>query len=143
MNGSTLGRKLLKTALGVAQDAPLPRYHTKSARGRLADKVGRREVTAEPAGRTKGRVVLFSTCYGNHNMPGVVEDLDVIFEHNGIATALASRERCCGMPKLELGDLKAVEQYKNENIDELYGWVQDGLVFERWLCPLSTPACDK
>ena len=58
MNGSKLGRKLLKTTLGVADDAPLPRYHTKSARSRLADKVGRREVSAEPAGRTKGRVVI-------------------------------------------------------------------------------------
>jgi uncharacterized protein YgiM (DUF1202 family) len=24
-----------------------------------------------------------------------------------------------------------------------YGWVQDGLQFERWLCPLSNPTCDR
>ncbi len=136
VNGSAFGRKLLKTTLGVADDAPLPKYHTKSARRRLTDKIGRREAAAEPVGRTKGRVVIFSTCYGNRNMPSVVEDLNVVFEHNGIATALAARERCCGMPKLELGDLKSVEQYKNANIDELYGWVRDG-----WDITAPIPSC--
>lgn len=24
-----------------------------------------------------------------------------------------------------------------------YGWVQDGLAYERWLCPLSNPTCDR
>lgn len=24
-----------------------------------------------------------------------------------------------------------------------YGWIQDGTVYERWICPLSNPACDK
>ena len=31
-----------------------------------------------------------------------------MFEHNGIPVALAGEEGCCGMPKLELGDLEAV-----------------------------------
>ncbi len=80
--------------------------------------------------------MLFSTCYGNRNMPGVVEDLNVVLEHNGIATALPSQERCCGMPKLELGDLEAVERYKNENIGELYDWVQNG-----WDITAPIPSC--
>jgi len=136
VNSSGFGRKLLKSTLGVANDAPLPKYHTKSARRRLADKVDRRKAIGEPAGRTKGRVVVFSTCYGNYNMPSVVEDLSVVFEHNGISTALPARERCCGMPKLELGDLEAVERFKNENIDELYGWVSDG-----WDITAPIPSC--
>jgi len=24
-----------------------------------------------------------------------------------------------------------------------YGWIQDGTVYERWICPLSNPTCDK
>ena len=35
-----------------------------------------------------------------------------VFEHNGIEVALAERENCCGMPKLELGDLEAVAELK-------------------------------
>jgi len=136
VSGSSLGRKALERTLGVAADAPLPRYESKSARSRLSDKVDRKEAHAEPAGRTKGRMLIFSTCYGNRNMPELVEDLSVVLEHNGIATALARRERCCGMPKLELGDLKSVEKYKDENIDELYRWVSEG-----WDITAPIPSC--
>ena len=136
VNRSKLGRQLLQGALGVAADAPLPAYHSKSARRRLGAKIDRRDAPAEPVGRTKGRVVIFTTCYGNRNLPEVVEDLNAVMEHNGIPTALAARERCCGMPKLELGDLKTVEKYKDENIEELFKWVSRG-----WDIVAPIPSC--
>ena len=37
-------------------------------------------------------------------------------KHNGIPAMLVEKERCCGMPKLELGDLDAVEKPRNTNI---------------------------
>ncbi len=136
VNGSKLGRRILQGALGVAADAPLPAYHSKSARRRLGAKIDRRDAPAEPVGRTKGRVVIFTTCYGNRNMPEIVEDLSAVMEHNGIPTALAARERCCGMPKLELGDLKTVEKHKDENIEELFKWVNQG-----WDIVAPIPSC--
>jgi Fe-S oxidoreductase len=39
---------------------------------------------------------------------------------------LASKEECCGMPKLELGDLQAVEQLKNVNVPQLAALVDQG-----------------
>jgi len=69
-----------------------------------------------PAGATHGRVVVFATCYGNRNTPGLVEDLVAVLEHNGVGTALAARERCCGMPKLELGDLESIAKLMEVNI---------------------------
>ena len=51
-------------------------------------------------------MALFTTCYGNRNEPELAEDLVAVFEHNGIAVTLLAQERCCGMPRLELGDLK-------------------------------------
>jgi glycerol-3-phosphate dehydrogenase subunit C len=44
----------------------------------------------------------------NRNEPGIGEDFAAVYEHNGIPVTLAEKERCCGMPKLELGDLDAV-----------------------------------
>ena len=41
------------------------------------------------------------------------------FEHNGIEVALLPQERCCGMPRLELGDLEGVAQLKEYNIPQL------------------------
>jgi hypothetical protein len=39
---------------------------------------------------------------------------------------LAQLEACCGMPKLELGDLKSIEQLKNTNIPALLKLVEQG-----------------
>ena len=75
---------------------------------------------------TRGQVALFTTCYGNRNEPELVEDLAAVFEHNGIAVTLAPRERCCGMPKLELGDLESVAKLKQTNIPQLAPLVQAG-----------------
>ena len=83
----------------------------------------RRPVAGE---RTRGRVVLFGTCYGNWNEPRIGEDLAAVFEHNGIEVRLAPSERCCGMPRLELGDLESVERAKSENVDVLAPLVDEG-----------------
>ena len=83
---------------------------------------------ARPAAgeRTRGRVVLFGTCYGNWNEPRIGEDLAAVFEHNGIEVLLAPTERCCGMPRLELGDLDSVEKAKNENVPVLAKLADEG-----------------
>ena len=61
-------------------------------------------------------MAIFVTCYGEHNEPEVVEDMVAVLNHNGISVRLLQDARCCGMPKLELGDLKAVEKLKDANL---------------------------
>ncbi len=39
-----------------------------------------------------------------------------VLNHNDISVRLLYDTRCCGMPKLELGDLKAVEKLKDANL---------------------------
>ncbi|WP_303904027.1 heterodisulfide reductase-related iron-sulfur binding cluster [Thiohalomonas denitrificans] len=128
-------RKLLQSVLGVHADARLPEYHSKTLRSRLADSIGR-TAEGEPAGPTKGRVALFATCYGNRNEPVIGEDLVAVFEHNGIPVTMAEKERCCGMPKLELGDLEAVEKAKQANIPILVRLVDEG-----WDIVAPVPSC--
>jgi Fe-S oxidoreductase len=126
VNHSSAGRALLERVLGVARDAPLPRYHGRTARERLkrlgtSARPGTVEGGrgAQATARTTGRVALFATCYGNRNEPGLDEDLVAVFEHNAIQMTLLPRERCCGMPRLELGDLQAVAKLKEDNIPQL------------------------
>jgi glycerol-3-phosphate dehydrogenase subunit C len=128
-NRSVLGRKLLDKVLGVHPQAPLPEYHSNSARSRLKHLAGTSAAlvpapVATPD--TNGKVVLFTTCYGNRNEPDLAEDLAAVFAHNGIALTLADREKCCGMPKLELGDLDAVARLKDANIPQLKRLVEQG-----------------
>jgi len=123
--GSKLGRRLLQATIGVHAEAPLPRYHSTPARARLWEQPADPpppQATAE----TQGRVVLFTTCYGNRSEPELALDLAAVFRHNGIEVVLAARERCCGMPKLELGDFAAVERAKDVNVVELGRLVDQG-----------------
>jgi len=124
-------RKALEVILGVHADAKLPEYQSNTLRKRLAGHESK--ATAEPAGRTKGKVALFATCYTNRNEPGPGEDFVAVYEHNGIPVTIAQKERCCGMPKLELGNLEAVREAKEFNIPILAklvdeGWDLTGLV---------------
>ena len=135
ISATPVGRLLLEKTLGVARDAPLPRYESATARQRIA-RQSDTPVPAEPVNGTTGKVLLFTTCYGNRNLPSMVEDLVAVFRHNGIAVQLADSEQCCGMPKLELGDLESVAKAKNANVPELAGWVEQG-----WDIIAPVPSC--
>jgi glycerol-3-phosphate dehydrogenase subunit C len=133
-NRSKPMRKVLESTLGVHADAVVPAYHSNTLRKRLARH--KSTATAEAGETTKGQVALFTTCYCNYNEPHVGEDLVAVFEHNGIPVTLAEKEQCCGMPKLELGDLDAVEAAKNANIPVLAKLVDEG-----WDIVAPVPSC--
>jgi len=134
-NASAAGRTVLEKVLGVDRSAPVPTYHVRTARRRLAG-VGTvrdagaddaaREALAARDGATSGKVAVFTTCYGNRNEPELAEDLVAVLEHNGIDVALLGAERCCGMPRLELGDLEGVARLKERNIPQLLAAVEAG-----------------
>lgn len=125
VNRSKTGRALLEKTLGVHRDAKLPEYHSKTLRKHFA-KHPAPQLKPEPTETTRGQVVLFGTCYANYNQPELGEDLFAVFEHNGIPVRLTPSERCCGMPKLELGDLESVKKAKDENIPMLARLVDEG-----------------
>ena len=134
-NKSGPGRKALDKVLGVHPDAILPEFHSRTLRKRIGKDAGAAS-PAVAAGPTTGRVALFATCYGNYNEPDIGEDLVAIFQHNDIPVTLAGKERCCGMPKLELGDLDAVKAACDANIPELLKLVDEG-----WDIVAPIPSC--
>ncbi len=135
-NASSAGRTVLEKVLGVDRSAPIPTYHARTARRRLATLGTVRDAGAADAERgegtmqrrsaTSGKVAVFTTCYGNRNEPELAEDLVAVLEHNGIEVSLLSAERCCGMPRLELGDLEGVARLKERNIPQLLAAVEAG-----------------
>jgi Fe-S oxidoreductase len=134
-NENQAGRLLLEKVLGVARDAPLPRYESDTARKRLARQAPPVKAV-EAVNGTRGQVIVYTTCYGNRNLPAMVEDLVAVFRHNGITVQLAGSEQCCGMPKLELGDLDSVAKAKEANVPELAKWVAEG-----WDIVAPVPSC--
>jgi Fe-S oxidoreductase len=133
--GSQAARGMVETALGVDRAARVPRYHSATTRKRHGASIGQRR-DGVPAGPTQGKVALFTTCYGNFNEPGVNDDLIAVLEHSGIPVTLPKNEQCCGMPKLELGDLDAVAKAKDANIPVLKALVDDG-----WDIIAPVPSC--
>jgi Fe-S oxidoreductase len=128
-------RKVLEKTLDIHRDAHLPEYHSDTLRRRNKD---RSPVFLEPvaAGPTTGKAALFTTCYCNVNEPDIGSDLIKIFEHNNIPVILTSKEECCGMPKLEQGDLETVDKYKRKNIPELVRLIDEG-----WDIVAAIPSC--
>jgi len=133
-NSNPTVRGVIEKTLGVHRDAKVPAYHSDTADKRVrADDDGANAVAAGP---TTGKVAVFVTCYGRYNHPQMVEDLVAVYRHNGIAVRLVRQNQCCGMPKLELGDLDTVEKYKNDNLPVLSALVRDG-----WDIVAPIPSC--
>ena len=133
-NNSQLGRLVVEKTLGVDRTAPRPIFHHRTARKRLLN-YSKNNENVKQNSKAPG-VVLFLTCYGNNNNPEIIEDTIACFEQNNVPVVFASTEKCCGMPKLELGDIKSVEAAKNINIPELYSWAVDG-----WKITSPIPSC--
>ena len=134
VNRSPAGRRLLAALLGVHPEAPLPPYEARGLRRRLA--AHRPAGEARPGAGTRGRVALFATCYGEYNEPRLGEDLVAVLEHNGVPVTQAEDTRCCGMPKMELGDLEAVRRAKEHNVPRLARLVDAG-----WDLVAPVPSC--
>ena len=116
-------RKMMASTIGVHKDAWLPEFTAKKFRNNVSTS----KTTAPLDGkRTKGKVAIFSTCYVNYNEPGIGHDLTKILDHNDIAYVIVEKEACCGMPKLELGDLGSVAALKEKNIPPLAKLAHEG-----------------
>lgn len=134
-NRNRFARKILEKTLDLDHRAHLPEFHSDTLRRR--DK-GRQPAAVEvhSAGPTRGRAALFTTCYCNVNTPEIGQDLIRVFEHNNIPVRLTVKEQCCGMPKLELGDLGTVDKYRRSNIPELIRLIDEG-----WDIVAAIPSC--
>ncbi len=123
VNNLGVTRLMMEGALGVDKKAWVPEYAAKTfpqlAKASAAFPV-------KDGQRTPGKVAIYATCYINYNEPGIGQDLIKILNHNQIPYALVDKEACCGMPKLELGDLESVKENKDKNIPKLAKLAREG-----------------
>ena len=148
INKTKLTRGVMESTLGVDQNAWLPSLATRKFKSNAV----KSEVTQVINGaKTPGQVAIYATCYINYNEPGIGHDLLKILTHNDIPYVIVEKEKCCGMPKLELGDLESVQESKEANIPVLAQYAKDGyailaavpscaLMFKQEI-PLMFPDC--
>ena len=123
--GSKVMRKAGEKVLGIHAEAPLPHFETKALTKRLPEIVNASD-SPVATDNTTGKVAIYVTCYGDHNEPQVVEDLVAVLAHNNISVKILQDSKCCGMPKLELGDLKKVEKLKDANLPGFLAAIDEG-----------------
>jgi Fe-S oxidoreductase len=124
VNRNGAARAVMEKALGVHHKRKLPPYAPARFRSRI--KPAPATLQVKDGERTPGKVAVFGTCYVNYNEPDIGHDLIAVLEHNGIPWKMAEKEACCGMPKLELGDLDTVARLKEINIPGLAALAREG-----------------
>ena len=112
-------RKVLDKTVGIHPEAPVPKF------ARPTKTTSNSHVEHEDT-QDQLKVAIFATCYDKNTESSLIEDLMAIFNHNAIHTKIIWDANCCGMPKLELGDLKQVERAKNANLPHLIEAVDEG-----------------
>jgi glycerol-3-phosphate dehydrogenase subunit C len=133
LNGNKAFRGVLDSTLGVHKDRELPEYASRRFRSSAP---ASKKFEIKSGKNTPGKIAIFSTCYVNYNEPGIGHDLLAVLAHNEIPYVLVAQEACCGMPKLELGDLSSVSELKNKNIPGMAKLAKEGYAI---LTPI--PSC--
>lgn len=110
--------------LGIDKKALLPEFSSKPFKKNSAKANLKHEVVEGT--RTPGKVAIYSSCYVNYNEPGIGHDFIAVLDHNEIPWTSAEKEVCCGMPRLEQGDLAGVESLMRVNIPQLLGLAKQG-----------------
>ncbi len=123
INQTKVGRSVMESTLGVDKNAWLPALAKKKFRSSAPLS------KAHPVRngvKTPGMVAIYATCFVNYNEPGIGHDLLKVLDHNEVPYVIVEKEKCCGMPQLELGDLESVNASKEANIPVLAQYAKDG-----------------
>ncbi|GAA5187650.1 (Fe-S)-binding protein [Ferrimonas gelatinilytica] len=133
-------RVALEKGLGIHRSAQLPAYQRPTLVQRVNHHTNAKaqadEIEAHAVGETSGKLAIFATCFANYTAPELAEDFIAVFTHNRVQFTAIESEQCCGMPKLELGDLESVDRLKRHNIPLLARWVREG-----WDLTAPIPSC--
>ncbi len=116
-------RRSLEKFTGLHHGARLPRQAGETFELR-AKREGAELNEAAPA-YGKRKAVLYATCFVNFHSTDIGAATRAVLAKNGVETEVV-HPACCGMPKLELGDLEAVAAAARKVSDALLPWVDKG-----------------
>ena len=103
-------RMLMEKTVGIAAGRTLPDYASET----FADWWSRR-APREAGGES---VALFATCFVNYNDPSIGQDAVSVLEKAGLCVE-CPEQVCCGMPKLDGGDIEGARKLARQNIETL------------------------
>lgn len=117
---SRVQRIAMEKLLGIHRDKKLPDFANETFEKWAAHRA--------PAARPQApaaKVVLFATCFVNYYNPAPGKAaVDVLERNNCVVTC--GRQRCCGMPALDGGDVPFAQKQARANVDALLPYVREG-----------------
>jgi Fe-S oxidoreductase len=119
MNRVGLHRWFMEKVLGIHRHKLLPDFAAETFES-WARKNGL--ISPEPG----GEVVLFQTCYVQHNEPQIGKDTVEVLKQNQVDVRCASHLVCCGMPAWESGNLTEFRRRAHINLERLEPFVDQG-----------------
>jgi glycerol-3-phosphate dehydrogenase subunit C len=119
-NGLT--RPVMEKLAGIDRKAALPKFHGKTFALRAKQTPPPVDRTAPAFGR---KAVLYATCFVNYNNPDIGMAARAVLAKNGVETEVVY-PGCCGMPKLEHGDLARVAESARTVAAALGPWIDKG-----------------
>ncbi len=114
-----LSRFLAEKLVGIAREAPLPRW---SENGTFRDLLHR---SARSRLRSEKKVVYFHGCATLAYEPFVGQAAVAVFQHNGYEV-IVPPQNCCGLPLLSNGEFPAAEGYHRRNVATLASFARAG-----------------
>src|SRR5713101_7900704 len=116
-------RRSMERLAGIHHGARLPRFAGETFERRAAREAAPVNQAAPAFGKRKA--VLYATCFVNFNNTDIGAAAHAVLAHNGVESEVVY-PACCGMPKLELGDLAAVAAAARQVAAALLPWVDRG-----------------
>ena len=120
--GNAVARPVLESVAGIDRRADLPKFHGKTFTARA--RAGAPGINADAPAHGR-KAVLYATCFVNYNDPGIGTAAQAVLAQNGVETE-AVHPGCCGMPKLEHGDIEGVAANAKRISAELVPWIDKG-----------------
>ena len=101
---NALTRPLMQAVTGIDRHAHVPRFEGKTLEQQAAAAPDGRDAKAPAAAR---KAAIYATCFANFNDSAIGMASRGVLEKNGVQTRV-EYPGCCGMPKLENGDMAGV-----------------------------------
>ena len=115
-------RRLLEALAGIHKGAAIPKFYRRTLVGGVKPNSFLRNERAPAAQR---KAIVYGTCFVNYNDPTMGEDAIEVLARNGVQTKVL-HPVCCGMPKLEQGDISAVSKNARKVAQTFRPWIDKG-----------------
>jgi len=116
-----LSRKVIEKVVGIDHRASVPQF----AASPLTTQASSPLIPDALAPGFGEKIVIYATCFGNYHQPDLGLATRYVLAKNGVDVQI-TYPGCCGMPKLEQGDIASVVHQAERVATELCAWIDKG-----------------